>query len=348
MMLFIVIAAIVLILMFVPLAVGKYSLDKNKKVSLVVRNDNVKDPRYFAKSFLSLMDRALEKYDGSGIIQLSKEEKLIEPAAGLFAPKGECEELIHAKNDFRAAEKSVFLKEIYAKKDAVFERNSVLRAVATRGKLKLQEGVEVERWADAGRTFQVEAGCDLGISATSEENLYLAPNCQFHRLFAAKIEVVSSSGTAEVEPIKWLFPDQKVFPDILWNAREVDDNQELENTIVTKHNLVIGEHAVVKGDIKSEKNIHIKANSQVMGNVFADGDVVFEENVCINGHVFSQSHIFIGPDNSVGRPGAVHSVVARETIVLCETAKIYGYVGAEGAGETVSKERYLDILNEQF
>ena len=63
-------------MMLAPLIMGYISIDKKHNLALPIRQDNIKNPRYFSRAFKALVEAALQKYAGQGTVYLSRDENL--------------------------------------------------------------------------------------------------------------------------------------------------------------------------------------------------------------------------------------------------------------------------------
>ena len=313
MILLIVLTLLFLALLLFPFLLANVSLEKDKALSLVVKSDNLRDPRYFSKAFIALMERGLASYDGSGVLQLSKKERLIEPPL----PEGDTDALIYAQGDFAPKEARVFPKEIYCKGDAQLPAGTALRAIACLGSLTLGENCTLSRWADAERALTVLPGCSLGISVSSGHDLIVGLACSFRRLYAA--EVIVGTAAAPHNP-----PEPPVCKEIHRDLQQLEDFASVEGSIVSMKDFVIGEDACVSGSVKSRGRIHVKRGAHIMGNLIADADIVVEDSVFVGGIVFSQRWIYLGPGTQVGRKGHIKSVVAKCGVTLAEGVREFG------------------------
>ncbi|MDO5112127.1 MAG: hypothetical protein Q4E65_07465 [Clostridia bacterium] len=337
MILLVVLTLIFLVLLLFPFLLARVSLDTDKVHSLVVKNNNLRNPRYFSQAFIALMERGLSTYDGSGMIRLSKAETLLEPP--ILAD--EVDALVYAKRDFAPARAQTFAKEIYCKGDARLPAGTALRAIACLGTLTLEEGCTLARWADAEREVAIAAGCALGISVSSGQLLRLAPGCAFRRLYAA--EIVVGSAPDVLNP-----PAPPLCKDILRNPKEIEDLERVEGSIVTMHDLVVGEYAVINGSVKSRGRIHVKKGAHILYNLIADGDLVLEDGVFIGGVVFSQRYVYLGPSCQIGRKGRIKSAVAKCGVTLAEGCRVYGYVSGELECASVEADAYYTLISDKF
>lgn len=347
----IVLSAVFGVMLLAPLVLGYFSIDRGVDNALVIRQNNIRDARYFSRAFTKLIEKALGKYSGQGTIYLSKEEEL---AFAEDVPGGspEWNTLVVAHQPFDSAGVGFFTKEIYAKQGARIGPNCDVRAIASGRQLVLEENCRVLRWADAEEELCARQGCDLGISASSGQSITLDVGCRFDRLYAPEVLVAGgfSEREADHNPARLLATGRKTkkSTEQRFDVSSVGANTEIYNTIISKSGIRIGESATVYGDVKSAKGIHIQRGAAVIGNVFAEGDIVIEEDVYIGGVVFTQESVFVGARSEIGRYGVIKSLVAREEIVLCNGAAVFGYVHCERGGRTVNEEDFADIIAKRF
>lgn len=338
MMLFIMIFLLYLVLLLLPFMLANSSLDVGTKHSLVVKSENLRDPRYFSKAFGAMMERALKTYDGSGVIRLSKPEVLAIPP---LSDEETVEAVVLAQKSFAPTGPRVFQKEIYCQSDARIPEGTRLRAITCNGELTFMQNCDLGRWADGVVSMTVMEGCHLGISASSANRLVIAAGCTFRRLYAPEIQI------GEAGPIQNP-PEPDVCTDVRQDVTEVPDLERLEGDVICVKNFMVGERAEITGSLKTRKHAHIKSGARIMGNLIADGNIVLERNVFVGGIVFSQSWIYIGPDCQIGRAGRIKSVVARDGIVLAEGARVFGYVSGEHDGSTIPAEEYMTVISDKY
>lgn len=177
-------------MMLAPLIMGYISIDKKHNLALPIRQDNIKNPRYFSRAFKALVEAALQKYAGQGTVYLSRDENLCF-ARDIPAGIEQFDSLVVADEPFLSKGIQHFSKEIYAKCGATIGPDCAVRAIASNTILIFKEDCSVIRWADAEEGLYAMPGCDLGISASSANIIMLQPGCSFKRLFAPEIHVTS-------------------------------------------------------------------------------------------------------------------------------------------------------------
>jgi cytoskeletal protein CcmA (bactofilin family) len=348
MMIYVVLLTIIfLIMMLSLLLMSLYSIQRNGGGALGIQKENARDPRYFSTAFSKIIGKALQNYDGQGSVHLSKEED-VSFAENVPPHADRWETLVVAREPFQSNGVGFFSKEIYSYEDAVMKRGCGMRAIASEKRLLLEQGCRVVRWADAEAGIYAKRDCDLGVSATSGDSITLDIGCRFNRLFAPEIHVQpgAQKETTEHLPSKLFVSGQETKRNqtIRHGLKMVGAGTKQICSIITQSNLLIEKDAYIYGDVKSNKNIRIQSGAVVTGNVFADQNIVIEQGVYIGGVVFTQESLFVGANSKIGRYGVTKSLVAREEIVLCEGATIYGYIHCERGGRTVDWETFKGLI----
>lgn len=347
-----IIVCIVFILLFVfPFMLSKrIKYNDGMEKSLVVKNDNVKDARYFSNSFRQLMagvepEKIPEK--GQSVVEkvkLSKSEDIIF-CNGIETLGEKVENICYICDNAEFKVKAVFEKEVYASGNVEFAGNTVLRAVAGEKNVIIGENSEIQRWADGKLFTVIKKGTNAGKSVSSGERLIIEPNCRFTRMYAPVTEVrnyvrVSDSPCDETV----INREAPVYMKIKRNVSRVERDQEFRYTIITIHDLTVEAGAVVYGDLKSDGSIHIKNNAVVTGNVFADGFVIIEQGARVLGNVFASENLYIGPDVTIGKTGRIKSAISRLSMVISEGSVIYGYAGCENIGKIIERRDFAGAV----
>lgn len=322
-----------------PILCGLLPL-RNGRGILEIDQGKIKDPRYFAKSFNRLFDQSLAKYDGSGEIYLSREEKIFEADKVTQLPIV-CKSIVYAENlDFRPRGVIRFEKDIYAKQNAIIENVDSVRAVSCRKDLYLGRGTKVIRWVDAEGVLEAAGGCNLGISASSNTQIILGSNCLFRRLYAPAILFGCTPGeksfpdeegrNIDVEEISSLvIPNRNIN---YVNDDLADRSGVVNRSIITRDDITVLDNLTVKGHIRSHQSIRLCDGAVVYGNLFAEGDIYLGRNCRVYGSVFTQGSLFVESGVSIGQPGKIKSVVSRGKMIIEKKCRVYGYVSSETGG----------------
>ncbi|MBQ3584532.1 MAG: leucine-rich repeat protein [Lachnospiraceae bacterium] len=356
MIVFIVFLLLYLILMLFPFRLTKgVHYDDGMEKSLIVKSDNTKDARYFSKSFRKLMENAKELYvsntkNGEEFstvesVKLSKDETVF--FWNGEEPLGEqINNICYVKKEITFNNKMTFEKEVFAEKNIEFSEKTKIRAVAGDEIVIIGEKSKIGRWADAEKLLVLKKESDAGKSISSGDRLVMEPDCVFTRLYAPVIEVKQYIRVVDKDADEVVInKDAPVYMKLKRNLKRIEPNQELKNTIITKHDLTIEPGAIVYGDIKSDKMVHIKNNAVVTGNVFGDESVIIEQGAKVLGNVFAGENLYIGPDVTIGKTGRIKSALSRVDMVISEGAVIYGYAGCENKGRSVARDNFASEVN---
>lgn len=320
-------------------------IDKENSISLIVKDNNVRDPRYFAKSFKSMLKPALKNkktvQGGVDTIELSKEEKLI-LWDGKLDIGNDVESLVSITKSVEMVKEGMnFRKEIFTDHYVEFADNTTLRAISGRKSVVIGKNSVVKRWADAKELMVLKTGSVVNSNLTSKTRVVIEPGCTFKRLFAPSVEV-HHFNTIIDEPLALTVINREtpVYMGILRDIDLVKQQEEVRKTIVTRSNLLIGAGSTIYGDIKSDKSVHIKGNTVVTGNIFADENIILEMGVKVLGDVFAGNNLYVGPDVTIGKTGRTKSAIAVNNMVISEGCVFHGYVGVENEGVTVGYNKF--------
>ena len=322
------------------LVAGIYRRSRKGKI-LQIRQDYVRDVRYFGHSFAAMVEKALPEMQ-KGMLQLSRAEAVLEIGQEQSFAEPEIDRLVLALQEpfCPQGEGICFRKEIYCIRDAVFTAKEIrLRAVFSRNRILLGNGAKLVRWMDADRTVAIYDHCELGRSVSSGEQLILGFDNTFSRLYAPKIRLGQRPEDADClmeqrDADIFRLPVTDSFDH---NARYISDDMvsvegTVPYTILTRFDLKIVDGLIVQGDVHSDGSVRIMENAAVLGNVFAEKNVLLEENATVLGNIFTQGNIICEKGACVGRPGRICSMVARGTIEFAGKNDVFGYISSEAGG----------------
>lgn len=328
-----------LVLALLPIGFALYWYYHSKESVLPVRQDRTRDPRYFSnsfrKKFLPAWDERTEnkiKLSGAAEEFIFADNLKRENYPEIF----DC--VTVAENiDFKPAAKAQFRREIYAFKNAEIAEESVLRAIHADGSLKLENGVQLIRWADAEGLVQTGDNCELGMSLSSATRVEVGKNCVFRRLYAPQIKIAPGDGElfGERMPKDWIY-EIDIPSDRKHKCRikedDADENGVIYGSYVSDRKIIMGENLVLAGSISSGGAVHVGDNSIVCGNIFANGDIDIGRNCVVLGNVFSQGDIYCESGTIIGSQGKIRSMIARDGICFEENCYVHGYVSCEKTG----------------
>ena len=337
-----------LCMMTMPLAAAVLQCGLKKGKVLEIRQDYVRNARYFGKSFAELVEKALpDKKDG--VITLSHEEEVLESGESQAFPEKDVEKLVIARDAVFCPKESglSFHKEIYSEKDALFvQEDMYLRAVYSRKRILFGNGVRLLRWADAEEAVVIYDGCELGRRVSSGNQLVIGFDNTFQSLYAPVIRI----GQRPEDPDDFMETrDYRIFrlpviTDVEFNRHYIHDDMISESgtvpyTIISRGDVKVLENLILQGDIHSDGAVRIMEGAVVLGNIFAEKDVLLERNTSVLGNVFTQGNVILEEGAGIGQPDKISSVIARDRIRFQGRNYVFGYVAAEGGGRVLKTER---------
>ncbi len=335
-----ILSIVFVVLILMPFAVAGIYFFRSRGSVMFIRQDMVKDQRFFAHSFRKMIGRALpDAKDGK--LKLSREEPFVtEKELKNYGSSTVSEIVICKDGDFESPKHILeYDKEIYLGGDGLFGVPEVtIRAACAEKRMILGNKMQVIRWVDAEDTLAVYDACNLGHSTTAGNALSIGRNVSFQRLFAPVIYLGQYPGHL-VDPMAGRDP-QKFTLQIMREKRNVHSvtNEDVTETgtapfsVVTGGNVTVIEGITLQGDIHALGNVRICAGAGVLGNVFSEGNILLEEGSFVIGNVFSQEALEIEPGVLIGKQGSCVSVICRGKMTVRENTVIYGYVSSEEGG----------------
>ena len=328
------------VLIFLPIIVACiYYLATSGSV-MSIRQDKVRDQRYFAHSFSRMIEKALPSAQDN-TLKLSREERFIDYEQLCALESDTAEQLVIIRDeDFESPENiKVYDKEVYFGGNAVFDTPEIsIRAAYSRQRMSLGNKTDVIRWVDAEDTLAVYDDCDLGVSATAGNQLSIGKNVKFRRLYAPVI-YFGQYPDHLIDPLEGR--DQLKFTLPLVSDKKKAKHVTNENatdlgtapySIVTPSKTLIVEDITLQGDIHAMGSVRICAGAGVLGNIFAEGSILLEAGCFVAGNVFSQEKLEIEQNVLIGKKGQAGSVISRGKMTIKENTVIYGYVSSEAGG----------------
>ncbi|WP_299197073.1 polymer-forming cytoskeletal protein [Thermocrinis sp.] len=296
----ILIAGLFSIFLFLPFALSFIELFlKRDAKPIPIDLEYKKDPDYFTKRFVNLLNDALKNLNIQELkeptpikLELNKEEWIVFPGDRILTEKTIDTPIVLTK-DTVFLQKHVFKKELAVLGNAVFAEKCLARALYVKGDCVIEAPVRIARWVHVEGTLIVNSNADLGVSVYAHE-IKIRGWATFKRAYAQKIDTLD-------EPL-------------------IDKKNNKERVINLQGNFGITGNITIGGE---------KGPIFVNGNIFCDGDVEIEGDVWIKGDVFSQKSITLKNGVVVGEEGKVKSVVARGEILIEGPFRIYGYLHSE-------------------
>lgn len=328
---------IFLILLFIPFIPGVIELRRPRDAApLFIDMEHTKDPRYFGKSFRSVMNKYVQSYplrQGIRDIPLSQtEEVLISGSCSVPAGK-QVNHILCIAGDLTSEGNVYFQKEIYATGDVVTGSSNVLKAIASDGRIRLDSHTRVLRWVDADQEIEVGEGSHLGISLSCGGELRIAQDCTFQRLFGFPI---LTGFTDHPDIHKDHAPEHEISggQDSPRNISTIPRGSRIEKDLIVKNDLRIEDNCLISGNIKTYSGLVIGAHVTVNGNIFSEEDITIGEHAVIDGNIFSQGRVIIQGNAQIGKKGQMKSIIGKSGVDLGPNICVYGYIMTEAAGMT--------------
>jgi cytoskeletal protein CcmA (bactofilin family) len=296
----ILIAGLFSIFLFLPFVLSFIELFlKRDAKPIPIDLEYKKDPDYFTKRFINLLNDALKNLNIQEVkeptpikLELNKEEWIVFPGDRILTEKTINTPIVFTK-DVVFSQKHVFKRELAVLGNVVFQDKCLARALYVKGDCVIEAPIRIARWVHVEGTLIVNSYADLGVSVYARE-IKIRGWATFKRAYAQKIDTLD-------EPL-------------------IDKKNNKEKVIDLQGNFDITSNITIGGE---------KRPIFVSGNIFSDDDVDIEGDVWIKGNVFSQKSITLKNGVVVGEEGKVKSVVARGEILIEGPFRIYGYLHSE-------------------
>lgn len=339
----IILAIVFVIMMLAPLLIAWVYAISSKGEILNIKQDMIKDPRYFSHSFTKMIEKALPGISGN-TIKLSREEHFYKPHDIVKLSDTdidrEIDEMVLAIDEPMEFPERIntYNKEIYSSYDMAVDKSGLtLRAIYSAGRMYLANKTSIIRWADAEDTLAVYDDCDTGMAATAGHVLTVGRNVKFRRLYAPAIYfgqypidlVDPMEGRNELTFMLPIIHDKKKQKHV--THENMTEHGTAPYSIVTTNTMIV-EDAVLQGDIHTDGSVRICEGAGVLGNIFAEKGILIEKGAFVVGNVFSQGKIEIRSNVMIGKKGQIVSVISRDKMTIAENVVIYGYVSSEKAG----------------
>lgn len=345
-----IIIIVLFILLFAwPFIEAVFFIRSNLSTPVEISNDRSKDPRYFARSFRKKFNSAWKPRMKSAF--LSKSNPVID-VKDLISYEKPINEMVVSLNDFNLNEvQAIFEKEVLIRGKAELRGGLEFRSLAVDDTLILGLGVKIKRWVDAQNGLVVNDHCDLGISATSNERLWVGRNVRFQRLYAPVMELGRSKDEKPVyRQHSKLDEAMRIVPSELrqssLNDQQTSDDFIHASIIASKH-LNVPNHTSINGHLRVYGNLTLGEEVLINGNVFVDGDLNIERYSVLLGNIFVRGNVFIHDQVVLGQPYHPISLVSIQQIRIGLNVVAHGYLHSGKGGiiypESISKPMLLEL-----
>jgi cytoskeletal protein CcmA (bactofilin family) len=312
-----------IILLIIPFIIPLYEIIRKKEQKLEVNLLYTKQPDYFGKEFLKLMDCSLNNYlkNYRNLESLNKIQNLYLELIlcdkrkekifisdnfyniyKILKPKNNLVDIIIInKKELNLNKGCYFFKEFIANDNLEISSKCEFNSLIVKGDLILNpnSSTKIHRYLHVEGDIFIEAPLDVELSIFCENNIYINSYVSFKRMFAKEILTKITN--------QFEYLDEKNYLDYKRNIN-------------------------IKGSIKIEGNLEIKDKNKYIiidGNLISNGNIIIDGDVWIKGNVFSQENIEIYNGVIVGEKGKYKSIVARKKITLGPNIKVYGYIHSE-------------------
>lgn len=331
---------LLLLLFILPFAPGMREFRrKDDAAPLFINMDFRKYPRYFASSFRKIFSKSLSDPSalaGRRELLLSKREQVQVVDTADFAAGARSEHVLYVLRDLESGKNVTFDKEVYIRGNSRIGEDNRLQALACDGDIRVGRGTRISRWLDAEGAIIAESSCSLGVDATCGGMLSAARACTFMRLFGSPVftgehaNPLEEDDALENEHTLCLHSEG-----IERNLSNIPMSSMKNNSIIATGSLTVGDFSVVRGHIKTHRDLIIGAHVIITGNIFADGNIEIGPHSRVLGTVFSQQHINVKDNAQIGSKNRIKSVIGKKSVALEQGVRVYGLVITEGKGSIV-------------
>ncbi len=291
---------------------------------LHIMEQYVRDPRWFGRSFRHKLAPFVTEARGSSTgraeLRMRTDEE-VRWARDLDIPARERLRGIGVGERVSVGE-GAGIRDAYALEHLDVGSEVVARTLISDATMHIGRSVQILRWIDADGDIQVDAGTDLGVSASGGARVTLGERVQFERIWGAPV----ATRTPKTEPFR--LEDGKA---TVVDAKFVGELQ----SVVVHGPARVAAGTVIPAHLKVHGPVSIERGVRVGGNVISRGDVTLAETVTIGGHVFAEGDVRLGAHSRVSREGVAKTVYATGSVLIANDVEIFGWVVAEDGGNTV-------------
>jgi hypothetical protein len=307
---------------FLPLAPGLFELarprdDRELPISL----SYARDPRFFSRSFRGKIAKWIDSYICGKRRFLDRQNERADIGEILSVASRACPAEVQIARNRLTCGVGATITDGYGGRSVRCEDQVLARTLCSDGAIVLGEGCAVDRWIDAEQSLDVGNGCSLGMSASSGGTVTLAASVTFERVFG-EIVLVRSVGTAQA-------PRADKGATVL-HAREGLAGRD----IVVRGDAIVPEGTVLDASVKTHGSLFVGPGARIAGNAVAREALVLLEGSVVDGHGFGEQRLFIGRNARIGVPGQRKTAYTGGTCLLCDGARVHGWVVSEQGGRS--------------
>jgi cytoskeletal protein CcmA (bactofilin family) len=215
-----------------------------------------KDPNYFTKRFIRLLDDALKNLNIQEIkeptpakLELINETWIVFPSNKTLKENTINNPAVFI-GDAVFSQKHIFKRELAVLGNAVFKNECVARTLYVKGDCIIGAPIRIARWVHVEGTLTINSYADLGVSVYARE-IKIRNKATFKRAYAKKIDTLD-------EPL-------------------IDKKSDVN----LQENLGSKIPIIVNGNIFRDVDIEIEGNVWIKGNIFSQGSITLKNGVVV-------------------------------------------------------------------
>lgn len=278
------IAGLFLIFLFLPFIPSFIELFlKRDAKPIPIDLEYKKDPDYFTKRFIKLLNDALKNLNIQELkettptkLELIKETWIVFPGDETLTENTINTPAVFTKGAI-FLQNHTFKRELAVLGNTVFKNTCIARALYVKGDCIIEAPVRIARWVHVEGTLIVNSYADLGVSVYARE-IKINGKATFKRAYAQKIEVLNKNNDANLQGrsgSKVIIVNGNIFRD---DDVEIEGNVWIkgnifsQKSIILKNGVVVGEEGKVKSVVARDK-ILIKGPFRVYGYLHSEDGV---------------------------------------------------------------------------
>ena len=291
-----------------------------------------KDDRYFAKSFESLLTKAIgppPRRAGTQAVHIHRDESVQTIIGDVVLRAGEVHAHIYdVDGNLDVEQGSTLSKEVVVRGSAHIGEDVRLRALKADGDVILESRVDVERWIDAGGRLWAGDGTRLGARATSVGEVVLGSDVLFQMLSGSRIVVGQEDLPTEIPETPARAPAVADF------AKADGFRVRADGALLVESDFSLTENVAITGDVIARGTIHLGPHSRIHGSLHSDRDVILDDGAVVDGSVYAERDLVVGVNAVI----AEHAVTAGSTVVRSR-----GRIGSAGRITTLLADGIVEL-----
>ncbi|MFZ0283751.1 MAG: polymer-forming cytoskeletal protein [Terriglobales bacterium] len=342
---FILLTGVLMVLPLLPALTELHS--KSDALPLNVIQQHTGEIRFFADGFRSYMkglEPALRECassgehvtgtmpDGSEYLVLGRGEE------ALFLPLRERNEfrpvVIAAGSDLLLPSGTDFSKDIYSAGNVIGGTKNHYRAILAEKQIRLGRESSVTRWVHAVGEFSADPACRLYGRVSSDTGIRLSEECSFLRLNAPYIAIGPEASAAQdaQRHVAVAPTHQRLFHE---GDFEIRTGEVFLGNLVVRGRLRIGAGALIRGSVKSEKELTLEPRASVEGSLISASVMQIGADCRISGPIIAERSVLIRKGTRCGTLENPTTVSAPD-IQVEPSVVVFGTLWARDQGQVVA------------